>query len=121
MPARPLAVLFAAVVVAGVSAAAEPPTLQQQLAKESPAELAKAARERGDAGRGAVLFFQPFLTCAKCHDAETGTQLGPDIAQAGKEATAEYLIESVLLPSKVIKKGYEPLIVTTTDGRTVTG
>ena len=68
-----------------------------------------------------MLFFQPFLTCAKCHDAEAGTQLGPDIAQAGKEATAEHLIESVLLPSKVIKKGYEPLTVSTTDGRTVTG
>jgi putative heme-binding domain-containing protein len=97
------------------------PTLAQQLLKDSPAELARAARERGDAGRGAVLFFQPFLTCAKCHDAETGTQLGPDIAKAGREATAEYLIESVLLPSKVIKKGYEPLTVNTTDGRTVTG
>ena len=33
-----------------------------------------------------MLFFQPFLTCAKCHDAETGTQLGPDIAKAGKSA-----------------------------------
>ena len=44
------------------------PTLAQQLLKEAPAELARAARERGDAGRGAVLFFQPFLTCARCHD-----------------------------------------------------
>ncbi len=100
---------------------APPPTLAQQLLKESPAELAKAARERGDAGRGAVLFFQPFLTCAKCHDAEVGTQLGPDLAQAGKEATAEHLIESVLAPSKAIKEGYEPLTVNTADGRTMTG
>lgn len=107
--------------VIGATYAAEPPTLTQQLQKESPAELAKVVRERGDAGRGAVLFFQPFLTCAKCHDAETGTQLGPDIAQAGKEANAEHLIESVLLPSKAIKKGYEPLTVSTTDGRTITG
>ncbi len=94
------------------------PSLQDQLLKESVAELAKAARERGDAGRGAVLFFQPFLTCAKCHDGDAGTQLGPDLAKAGKEATAEYLIESMLLPSKVIKKGYETVVVTTTDGRT---
>jgi putative heme-binding domain-containing protein len=101
--------------------AANPPTLTQHLLKESPAELAKAARERGDAGRGAVLFFQPFLACAKCHNADTGTQLGPDLTQAGKEATAEYLIESVLSPSKVIKKGYEPLIVSTKDGRVITG
>lgn len=68
-----------------------------------------------------MLFFQPFLTCAKCHDADTGTQLGPDLAQAGKAATGEYLVESVLSPSKVIKKGYEPITVSTTDGRTVTG
>jgi putative heme-binding domain-containing protein len=98
-----------------------PPTLSQQLQKESAAELAKAARERGDASRGAVLFFQPFLTCAKCHDSEVGTPLGPDIAAAGKEVTAEQLIESVLYPSKVVKKGYEPLTVNTTDGRTITG
>jgi putative heme-binding domain-containing protein len=101
--------------------AADPPPLQQQLAKEPVADLARAARERGDAGRGAVLFFQPFLTCAKCHDPETGTQLGPDVAQAGKDATAEYLIESVLFPSKVIKKGYETVTVTTSDDRTVAG
>ena len=100
---------------------AAPPGLAQQLLKESPAELARAAREKGDAGRGAVLFFQPFLTCARCHDGETGTRLGPDIALAGKDATAEYLIESVLAPSKVIKKGYEPVTVATADGKTVTG
>ena len=108
-------------VVADPAPAPAPASLAQQLLKEPVAELAKAARERGDAGRGAVLFFQPFLTCAKCHDAEAGTQLGPDLALPGKEATAEYLIESVLLPSKVIKKGYEPLTVNTIDGRTVTG
>lgn len=100
---------------------AGPPGLTQQLLKETPAELAKSAREKGDAGRGAVLFFQPFLTCARCHDGETGTHLGPDIALAGKDATAEYLIESVLAPSKVVKKGYEPVTVATADGKTVTG
>ena len=103
------------------AAAPVPPPLTQQLLNESPAELAKAARARGDAGRGAVLFFQPFLTCAKCHDGEAGPHLGPDVAKAGREATAEHLIESVLLPSKQIKKGYEPLTVSTADGRTVTG
>lgn len=108
-------------VAADIAPSTAPLTLTQQLLQESPADLAKAARERGDAGRGAVLFFQPFLTCARCHDPEVGTRLGPDIAQAGKEATAEYLIESVLLPSKSIKKGYESLTVITTDGRTVTG
>ena len=40
---------------------------------------------------------------------------------AGKEATAESLVESVLHPSKVIKKGYESVTVVTADGRTITG
>jgi putative heme-binding domain-containing protein len=95
--------------------------LVQQLSKESAADLAQAASDRGDASRGAVLFFQPFLTCAKCHDAETGTQLGPDLAKTGKDATAEYLVESILSPSRIIKKGYESIVVSTSDGRTVTG
>jgi putative heme-binding domain-containing protein len=121
MSARCLTALLTVGAVVGTTRSADPPPLARQLLKESPAELAGAARERGDAGRGAVLFFQPFLTCAKCHDPETGPQLGPDISQAGKEATAEYLIESVLIPSKVIKKGYEAVVVSTADGRTVTG
>lgn len=100
---------------------ARAPTLLDELSKEPVAGLARAARERGDAARGAVLFFQPFLTCAKCHDGDTGPHLGPDVARVGKEGTAEYLIESVLWPSKVIKKGYETVLVTTNDGRTLTG
>src|SRR5262245_38082081 len=116
MPVRPSSSILLVLLLAMPAPAAEP-TLQQQLVAEPVASLAKAARERGDAGRGAVLFFQPFLSCVKCHDADTGTQLGPDIAKAGPDANAEYLIESVLHPSKVLKKGYETVVVTTSDGR----
>jgi putative heme-binding domain-containing protein len=96
-------------------------TLQQKLSKEPLSRLIKDVRSRGDAARGAVLFFQPFLTCAKCHDSQAGTQLGPDLAKIGKDGTAEHLIESVLSPSKVIKKGYETVTIATRDGRTHTG
>lgn len=98
-----------------------PPGLAQQLLKEPVAELARAARERGYAARGAVLFFQPFLSCAKCHDGETGTQFGPDLAKPEKASTAEHIVESVLAPSKVIRKGYEALTIRTHDSRTITG
>ena len=123
MSVRPATVLLVLLGILSPPAwsADPPPTLSQRLAREPVADLATAARERGDAGRGAVLFFQPALSCAKCHDGEAGTQLGPDIAKAGKEATAEYLVESLLHPSKVIKKGYETVAVATVDGRTVTG
>ena len=121
MTARPVSLLLLLILAAPAWSAEPPPTLSQQLAQEPVAALAKAARERGDAGRGAVLFFQPGLSCAKCHDGESGTQLGPDLSKAGKEATAEYLVESVLHPSKVIEKGYETVTVVTVDGRIVTG
>ncbi len=116
------ALTFAALsLLPGPARPADPLPLQQHLVREPVAALAKAAREQGDAGRGAVLFFQPALACAKCHDADAGTSLGPDLVRAGKEATAEYLVESVLFPSKVLKKGYETAVVTTTAGRTLTG
>ncbi len=102
--------------------AALPPTLQQQLLREGAAALARAARVKGDAGRGAVVFHRPDLLCTRCHTAgEDGARLGPDLARAGKEATDVYLVESVLLPSKVVKKGFETVVITTTAGRTLTG
>ena len=100
------------------------PTLQDQLVAEGAAKLASAARRDGDPQRGAVVFYQPYLACTKCHSAglssiESG--LGPDLTRLEKTITAESLIESVLEPSKVIRKGFEPIVVQLTDGRTVTG
>jgi putative heme-binding domain-containing protein len=98
------------------------PALQQQLLREGAAALARAARERGDPTRGALVFYRPELTCTRCHTAgEDDARLGPDLARAGRDATDVYLIESVLLPSKVIKKGYETVVLTTRTGRTLTG
>ena len=117
----PRSLLVCFLVTTAAAPAADPTALAERLAIEPAAELAKAARESGDAGRGAVLFFQPALTCAKCHDPTDGPALGPDLATAGREATGEYLVESLLNPSKVLKKGFEPVTVTTTAGRVLTG
>jgi putative heme-binding domain-containing protein len=102
-----------------------PAPLDQQLRREDPAALASDARRLGDARRGALVFYQPALTCTKCHvgqgaDLPTPT-LGPDLAAIGKDTPAGDLIESILEPSKVIKKGYEPATIATDDGRTITG
>jgi putative heme-binding domain-containing protein len=105
------------------AAAADPlPTLAQQLVKEEAGALAKAAREQGDANRGAIVFFRPSLLCTRCHSAgEEEARLGPDLAKAGKEATDAYLIESILLPSKIVKKGFETVVITTKTGKSLTG
>jgi putative heme-binding domain-containing protein len=117
------AFLAAALLSSGKQTRAAPPLpLQQQLTSEDIGALAKAARQRGDPSRGAVVFYRPELACTRCHVAGDGQPaLGPDLAQAGKDATDVYLVESVLLPSKVIKKGYETVAITTRSGRALTG
>ncbi len=97
--------------------------LEQLLLDEDPVALANAVRGQGDAVRGAAVFYQPVLSCTKCHAAGDGRgdTLGPDLAKLGKEVTDAYLIESVLRPSKVIKKGFETVTIATTDGKNVTG
>ena len=110
--------------------------LQEVLTAEGAASLAKAARVEGDARRGAILFHQPFLACAKCHSVGQASSLtgstpasasiGPDLTKPDKTVAdpnklAESIIESVLEPSKVIKKGFEPVVVQTVDGKSITG
>jgi putative heme-binding domain-containing protein len=119
--------LLTVVLLAGTSAqptrpAARGKTLEERLRAESPAALIRDARSHGDPGRGAALFHQPQLACAKCHPCgDTGPALGPDLARLGKDATDQHLLESILLPSKVIRKGFETVTIVTTRGVSHTG
>jgi putative heme-binding domain-containing protein len=96
-------------------------TLQERLRTEGVTALAKAARSEGDAQRGALIFHQALLACAKCHTGDFVGHLGPDLSQPEPGTTAERLIEAVLEPSKLIRKGFEPLTIQTTKGETLTG
>ena len=105
-------------------AANAPGPLDQQLRREDPSALARDARRLGDARRGALVFYQPALTCTRCHvneRADAPPTLGPDLAALGKEVPDVELVEGILEPSKAIKKGYEPITIATDDGRTITG
>ena len=87
------------------------------------AELALTlAKQDGDAVRGAVVFFQQQMACAKCHSVgkPRPNLLGPDLTTLEKDISDEYLVESVLLPSKVIRKGFESVTAITVDGRSLT-
>jgi putative heme-binding domain-containing protein len=98
------------------------PTLEQQLLQEDIDELAREARAKGEPTRGAILFYQQHLTCTKCHTfGEESSPLGPDLTKPEKEATDVFLVESILQPSKEIRKGYESVVVITDAGKTVTG
>jgi putative heme-binding domain-containing protein len=97
-------------------------TLESRLISENPAALARAARQQGDPARGAILFYQPALTCTQCHvGVAEQPSFGPDLALPGDKVSDAYLVESILQPSKVVKKGYETLTIVTTKGRTLTG
>lgn len=109
-------------VVAAVDAADESLTFEQRLQAEDAADLAREARDKGDAGRGAIVFYQPQLNCIKCHTMDPeDTKLAPDLTKGGEEVTDVYLVEALLLPSKVLKKGYEPRIVITDRGKPISG
>jgi len=116
-----IAILFCAV---ASSAQGQGPTWQSQLAAEGPKALAAAALREGDARRGAIVFHQPSLACTKCHSVGLSSvtgQLGPDLTRPEPNTTAEFLMESILDPSKVLRKGFEPVVVQLSDGKTVTG
>jgi putative heme-binding domain-containing protein len=94
------------------------PALEAELQQSSAQDLADAARDLGDAARGAVVFFQPQMACSKCHS--TGEQapsvLGPDLTTLGQDVTDAYLVESILSPSKSIRKEFATVSILTTEG-----
>jgi quinoprotein glucose dehydrogenase len=61
--------------------------------------------------------------CAKCHaikptDAGGGA---PNLADAGKRFSAQYLAESILVPSKVVAPAFRGTALETAEGRVITG
>ena len=95
-------------------------SLTAQLRVEGKATLAAAASQKGNAARGAVLFAEQRLSCANCHLSGRDDLLGPDLRRSG-DISPESLVESLLEPSKVIRKGFVTEIVVTDDGRVTNG
>ncbi len=101
---------------------AQSTSLLEQLQQQSLTEIVRQAMQQGDARRGALLFHQPHMQCATCHAVDESTSaLGPNLAQWEKRVSPDYLIESVLSPSKSIREGYDTVIVTTNDGKQLIG
>lgn len=99
-------------------------TLEQQLQAEPAGRLAEAARQNGDARRGAILFHQVHVGCVKCHAVDgSSNALGPNLTKLAdqQDATDEAIIASILDPSGKIRRGFETITVVTVKGRTHTG
>jgi putative heme-binding domain-containing protein len=109
--------LAAALTKAGdLAAAKKPPTADEVKA------LAADALKTGDAARGEAIYRRKELQCLACHAyAGAGGQVGPDLTSIGASAQADYLVESLLLPSKAIKENFDVTRVLTTDDKVIQG
>lgn len=99
------------------------PTLEESLKSVPGQVLAAEAARSGDAVRGAIVFHQQQMQCSKCHTVGQTDQVlaGPDLAAIGLQVSDAALVESVLLPSQVIRKGFETTTVLMKDGKTMAG
>jgi quinoprotein glucose dehydrogenase len=62
------------------------------------------------------------VACLRCHKVRgEGGEVGPDLTGIGAKQTREYLLESIVDPSRQIAKGFETVVLALKDGTTVSG
>ncbi len=97
-------------------------TLTEKLMAEDPASLAESARKSGNVVRGAILFHQGNINCAKCHRPQAvADRRGPDLSREDPLLTDVLVVESILQPSKTISKGFETVKIVTLEGDLLDG
>jgi putative heme-binding domain-containing protein len=75
-----------------------------------------------DPHRGEAVFRRPTLGCLQCHAiGGAGGRVGPDLSGIGTSAQLDYLLESIVLPSKIIREGYTTAHVSTKNGTVISG
>lgn len=93
--------------------------LKEQWAEsEDPLAPYRSALGEGNAWRGSRVFEEhPVLACIRCHQVNgDGGQAGPDLTLIGAQKSAEYLLESVVLPNARIADGFNLVTLKLKDG-----
>jgi putative heme-binding domain-containing protein len=86
------------------------------------ARLLALVQSQGDVVRGEGVFRRPDLACMQCHAlGGAGGRVGPDLSAIGTSAQVDYLLESIVLPSKVVREGFTTAHVTTLNGKAYSG
>jgi putative heme-binding domain-containing protein len=77
--------------------------------------------QKGNAVNGKKLFTS--LACGTCHAIEKGAAGGgaPSLAEARKRFTVQYVVESILLPNKVVAPLFRWTVIRTRDGQIFNG
>jgi putative heme-binding domain-containing protein len=90
----------------------------------SPGESTWKPYLSGDPAVGRKIFFdlKSKGQCAKCHSVGgEGGRIGPSLDRIASRRAAEFIMESIVLPSKEIAPEYEAVAVATKEGRVITG
>jgi putative heme-binding domain-containing protein len=84
--------------------------------------LMKLVLTGGDPHRGQLVFRSQRALCSTCHRVgSTGESIGPDLSHIGAARTRADLLEAIVLPSASFARGFEPYVVTTTQGKVHAG
>jgi putative heme-binding domain-containing protein len=84
--------------------------------------LAQQALALGDPARGERIYRRPELACVACHAiGGAGGKVGPELTSIGASAPTDYLVESLLYPNAKVKEGYHSVVISTKDGRDLSG
>ncbi len=76
----------------------------------------------GDVRRGQLVFNSPKAACVSCHAiGYLGGRIGPDLTRIGQIRSERDLLEAVVYPSASFARSYEPVVVSTSAGRTYSG
>ncbi len=79
-------------------------------------------RTKADRKRGEAIYARESLKCVSCHRlGDQGSRVGPNLAAIGAASQLDYLIDSLVYPSKNVKEGFNTIVVQTDDGQVVTG
>jgi putative heme-binding domain-containing protein len=90
----------------------------------SPGETSWKPYISGDPHAGRKLFYdlKGKAQCARCHNVGgEGGRIGPALDRIANRRAPEFIMESILQPSKDIAPEYEAVAVATKDGRVITG
>lgn len=77
----------------------------------------------GDAAKGRAIFLNnAAVYCQRCHKLDgQGGEVGPAMNGLAKDKDRDYLLEAIVNPNAKIAKGYESVIVATSDGKSISG
>jgi putative heme-binding domain-containing protein len=84
-------------------------------------ELLESLKD-GDIRRGQVVFNGQKTACMSCHAiGYLGGTIGPDLTRIGQIRSERDLLEAIVYPNASFARSYEPVVVSTASGATLSG